>query len=562
MTTAKRWILGLALATAPCGLATAADIRWRAGGELLAVYTDNVYFESKDSQTPAVSSGGASAGGGFGLTSSTPRSEFDIGWKGSYRNFPQETNANNLEQYLVITWSTLVTQKTSFNLFENASSSPEVDNYEDRGVDQGLTVGTRARQFRNMTGLGVTTQMTPRWSFRADYAYRLLNNGEIQRPDDAPPSTADCNGGFCIPGGIVDENGDGTPDELEPTVEDLNLLDERGHTANVGFTRQLSLASDLTVSATYLHNTTTDDLFGGSTIRKSHSYGGNVVYAWWREKTGGEAPTDTTGPMDVQKQPGAPVPGTPNEPPPVTRRPGDDQPIAPLSAGSDGRPHGGIQAARVAAQRAGGVRSGRFFELPTDSLNIWCGVGVYRVTDTIGKQLEEILKPAENSETSTEYSGEVGLIRTYGRGALSAGLTHGVSTFEGLGRRETVDTNGDGTLDTEVQVPAGSAVRTTLYGSYVFTLTRASHFAFSLNATRRSGISNREFDFQNETADIGQTRVTAIGAAIGYDLQFADWGGLRVSYRYTTQDAPGTQLLSDLDYAKQTATLGMFFTTR
>ena len=55
-------------------------------------------------------------------------------------------------------------------------------------------------------------------------------------------------------------------------------------------------------------------------------------------------------------------------------------------------------------------------------------------------------------------------------------------------------------------------------------------------------------------------RITAIGAAVGYDLQFADWGGLRLSYRYTTQ--VGTKVFNDLDYDKQTATLGMFFTTR
>src|SRR5262249_1497138 len=180
----------------------------------------------------------------------------------------------------------------------------------------------------------------------------------------------------------------------------------------------------------------------------------------------------------------------------------------------------------------------------------------------------EILQPDKNSLTSTEYSAEVGLIRTYGRGAMAAGLTHGVSTFEGLGRIETVgiDSNGDGTVDNtefkQVQIPAGSAVRTTLYGSYVFTLTQMSHFAFSLNATRRVGIASREFDFQHEEADVGTTRVTALGAGVGYDLQFGEWGGLRVSYRYTTQDAPGKQLLSDLDYGKNTATLGMFFTTR
>ena len=89
MTAAKRWVLGLALTMFACGLSRAADIRWKAAAEFLAVYTDNVYFESTNSQTAPVSAGGASAGAGFGLTSSTPRSEFDIGWKGSYRNFPQ-----------------------------------------------------------------------------------------------------------------------------------------------------------------------------------------------------------------------------------------------------------------------------------------------------------------------------------------------------------------------------------------------------------------------------------------------------------------------------------------
>ena len=101
-----------------------------------------------------------------------------------------------------MTWNTLVTQKTSFNLFEYASSSPEVDNYEDRGVDQGLTVGTRARQFRNMTGVGVTTQLPPRWSFRADYAYRLLNNGNIERPPDAPPRRRSATAGSAPPGAV------------------------------------------------------------------------------------------------------------------------------------------------------------------------------------------------------------------------------------------------------------------------------------------------------------------------------------------------------------------------
>jgi len=156
MKPSQRWMMGLALAAGAARTAIAADIRWKAAGELLAVWTDNVYFEAEDSQTAPVSTTGASAGGGFGLTSSTPRSEFDIGWKGSYRNFPQETNANNLEQYLVMTWSTLLSQKSSFNFSETASSSPEVDNFEDRSVDQGLTVGARARQFRNMTSVGLT----------------------------------------------------------------------------------------------------------------------------------------------------------------------------------------------------------------------------------------------------------------------------------------------------------------------------------------------------------------------------------------------------------------------
>ena len=564
MTARTLRVLALALAASPwCGLAKAADVKWQASGELLAVWTDNVYYEAKDSQTPAVSTAGASAGGGIGLTSTTPRSDLALGYKGSYRNFPQETNANNLEQYLTLSWDTFLSQRTSFTLIEAASSSPEVDNFEDRGVDQGLTVGTRARQIRNTTGVGLSTWLTPRWSLRVDYGYRLLDNGKIQRPEGAPPTTEECNGGFCIPGGGTDTNGDGTVDEPPPSVEDLDLLDERGHAANLGFTHMLSPSSDLTFSATYLQTTTTDDVFGGSAIRRSHSYGGNVIYAWSRRRTAAVAPEEHEGPVDMATRPGAPATGaagTEGQTPPP-RRPNEEEPIAPLSAGSD-RPRGAIASARFAAQRAAGPRAGKFIQLPDDTLNVWFGVGVYRVTDTLGSQLTEILQPKENSLTSTAYSGEVGLIRTYGRGALAAGLTHGVSTFEGLGRREFVDLNGDGTLDTEVQIPAGSALRTTLYGSYVFTLTQASHFAFSLNATRRVGIASREFDFQNEEQDIGTTRVTALGAGIGYDLQFGEWGGLRVSYRYTVQDAPGKQLLSDLDYGKNTATLGMFFTTR
>lgn len=561
MTAPKRWVLGLALAGASWRLARAADVKWNVAGDFLAVWTDNVYFESNDSETPAVSTTGAELGGGVGLTSTTPRSDFTLGYKAAYRNFPQETNANNLEQYLTLSWDTFLSQRTSFTLIEAASSSPEADNFEDRGVDQGLTVGTRARQFRNTTGIGINTWISPRWSIRADYAYRLLDNGKIQRPEDAPPPT-NCNEGFCTP--PEDTNGDGTPDtpEFEPSVESLDLLDERGHAANLGFSHQLTPASDLTFSATYLHTTTTDDLFGGSTIRKSHSYGGNVIYAWTRTRTAGVVPEETEGPADVKTVPGAPgaTPATPEQTPPQ-RRPIDEQPVAPLSAGSD-RPRGGVQSARVAAQRAAGPRAGKIFLLPEDTLNLWFGVGVYRVTDTLGSQLTEILRPKEDSLTSTEYAGEIGLIRTYGRGAIAAGLTHGVSTFEGLGQREIADLDGDGIPDTEVQIPAGSALRTTLYGSYVFTLTRVSHFAFSLNATRRVGIASREFDFETETEDIGETRVTTLGAGVGYDLQFAEWGGMRVSYRYTTQNAPGRQLLSDLDYGKNTATLGMFFTTR
>ena len=624
MKPAQRWVLVLVVAALSLRAAAAADIRWKAAAELLAVWTDNVYIEADDSQTAPVDTAGASLGGGFGLTSSTPRSEFDIGWKGSYRNFPEETNANNLEQYLVLTWSTLVSQRTSFNLYETASFSPEVDNSEDRGVDQGLTVGTRAKQFRNMTGLGMTTMLSQRWSFRADYNYRLLDNGDIERPEGAPPTGVVCNPGFCVPGDldgdgtIDDQNGDGTIDDADGdgtidsvplSVENLELLDERGQTANLGITRQLSPSSDLTFSATYIHNTTTDDLFGGTMLRKSESYGGNVVYAWWRTRSGGEAPLEPTGPVDLPTPPsavqpaplpapGQPIPGeasppVPDEeqpgsggtrtqtPPPA--RPGEGQ-VAPLSAGSDGRPHGGIQAARVAAQRAAGPRSGRFFELPTDALNLWFGAGVYTVTDTLGPELVELLQPENESESSIEYSAEIGVIRTYGRGALSAGITHGVrratpglrapprgprhgvSTFEGLGRVATItdDANQDGTFQdseiTTVELPAGSAVRTTLYGSYVFTLSRVSHFAFSLNATRRSDINGQEFDSQAGNVDVNETDVTALGAAVGYDLQFADWGGIRVSYRYTTQK--GTGLLEDLDYDKNTVTLGMFVTTR
>jgi len=251
---------------------------------------------------------------------------------------------------------------------------------------------------------------------------------------------------------------------------------------------------------------------------------------------------------------------------PAVRRPGEGEPIAPLTVGSDGRPHGGVRAARVAAQRAAGARSGRFFELPVDALDIWFGAGVYRVTDTLGADLVQALQVEDDTESSIEYSGEIGVIRTYKRGALSAGITHGVSTFEGLGRVATVaeDANSDGTIEdnevTQVQLPPGSAVRTTLYGSYVFTLTRVSHFAFSLNLTRRSDINGRQFDTSAGEVDVNETRVTALGAGVGYDLQFADWGGLRFSYRYTVQR--GTELLNDLDYGRQTATLGMFITTR
>src|SRR5262249_46051679 len=173
----------------------------------------NVYFESNNSQTPAVSTAGASLGGGVGLTSTTPRSDLALGYKGSYRNFPQETKANNLEQYLTLSWDTFLSQRTSFTLIEAASSSPEVDNFEDRGVDQGLTVGTRARQIRNTTGVGLSTWLSPRWSFRVDYAYRFLDNGKIQRPEGAPPTTTECNPGFCFP---RNNNGEEPP----PSVED------------------------------------------------------------------------------------------------------------------------------------------------------------------------------------------------------------------------------------------------------------------------------------------------------------------------------------------------------
>jgi len=308
MKPSPRWLFGFALLAFSCGAACAADVRWRAAAELLAVWTDNVYFEAEDSQTPPVDTAGASLGAGFGLTSSTQRSEFDFGYKGSYRNFPEETNANNLEQYLLLTYNTLVSQKTSLNFFETASSSPEVDNFEDRGIDQGLTVGTRARQIRNMSGIGLTTQFSPRWSFRADYNYRFLDNGKIERPEDAPPTTAECNGGFCIPGTGVDADGDGTIDVDQPSVENLDLLDERGHTANLGITHQLSPRSDLTFSGTYIHNTTTDDVFGGPRLRTSESYGGNVIYAWWREKTAGLPPEEPTGPMDLPTPPSAVAP--------------------------------------------------------------------------------------------------------------------------------------------------------------------------------------------------------------------------------------------------------------
>src|SRR5262249_8615489 len=154
-------------------------------------------------------------------------------------------NANNLEQYLVLTWSTLLSQKTSFNFSEAASSSPEVDNFEDRGVDQGLTVAARARQIRNMTTVGMTTLMSQRWSFRGDYNFRFLDNGKIERPENAAPPTTECNGGFCIPG--PGGEGDGTSNTLPPiTIENLSLLDERGHTVNLGLTRQMSASSDLT----------------------------------------------------------------------------------------------------------------------------------------------------------------------------------------------------------------------------------------------------------------------------------------------------------------------------
>ena len=569
ITAAKKAVLGLALAAASAGGAWAADVRWKASGDLTAVYTDNVYYESNDSVTPEVSTTGASASGGIGLTSTTPRSEFALGYKGSYRNFPSETGANNMEQYLALTWNTFLSQRTSLSLLETASRSPEADNYEDRGVDQGLTVGTRAGQFRNTTGIGLTTRMAPRWNFRADYAYRLLNNGKIQRPDDAPPATAECNGGFCIPGSGVDTNGDGTLDEAGPTVENLDLLDERGHTASVGVSHSLTPSSDLTLSATYIRNATFDDLFGGTEIRKSHSVGGNVIYAWRRVRGGGSAPaTDVTPGADAKapRASGAGAAGgaTTDEAPAQTpvRRPGEEQPVAPLSAGSDERPRGGIQAARLAAQRAAGPSAGRVFALPTDTLNVWFGVGAYRVTDTLGRDLADILQVTDRTESSTEYSGEIGAIRTYGRGSLSTGITRGVSTFEGLGRRLVVDGNGDGTLDTVVQVPAGSSVRTTLYASYILTLTRVSHFSFSLNATRRVGIEKREFTVPGESSDVGRTSVTAIGAGVGYDLQFASWGGLRASYRYVQQHAPGTQLLSDLDFGRSTAIVGLFFATR
>jgi hypothetical protein len=574
MTAAKRSAFGIVLAAATAastsGLCLAADLRWKATGDVTAVYTDNVYYESDQSATDAVATTGGSASFGIGLTDATPRSELAFGYKGSYRNFPRETKANNLEQYLSLTWNTFLSQRVSLTLLETASRSPEADNYEDRGVDQGLTVGTRARQFRNTSGFGFNVRMAPRWSFRADYAYRLLNNGRIQRPKDAPPATAECNGGFCIPGPGTDSNGDGTIDEAVPTVENLDLLDERGHTASAGISHQLSPSSDLTLSATYIRNATLDDLFGGSTIRRSHSYGGNVIYAWKRVRGAVVSLSDETSTTETKKTPAG---GTStstsagsgeavDESQRTTqRRPTDEAPVAPLSAGSE-RPRGGIEAARHAAQQAAGPNAGRVFALPTDTLNIWFGAGAYRVTDTLGNRLATLLGATNREESSTEYSGEIGLIRTYGRGSISAGLTRGVSTFEGLGRRELVDTNGDGTAETAVQIPAGSAVRTTLYASYIFTLTRISHFNFSLNATRRSGIESREFDIQGEQADAGRSRVTAVGAGIGYDLQFASWGGLRASYRYVKQRAPGTQLLSDLDFGRSTAILGFFFTTR
>jgi hypothetical protein len=388
----------------------------------------------------------------------------------------------------------------------------------------------------------MTSKLSPRWSFRADYAYRLLNNGRIQRPADAPPSLVECTpggGGFCVP--LPDLDGDGTPDPPAPAVENLTLLDETGHTLSVGVSHALTEVSDLTASATYVTNRSADDLFGGATLHKANSAGVNVVYAWRRVKTGSHAVQDETGePVDVQ---------TP------LRRPSEEQPVAPLSAGTEGRPRGGISAARQAAQRAAGPSAGKVFALPTDTLDAWVGVGAYRVEDEFDREIVQILGTSgSRKNSSTEYSAELGMIRTYGRGSLSAGLTRGVSTFEGLGRRTLVDTDQDGTTETPVEIPLGAAVRTTLYGSYVFTLSRVSYLDASINGTRRESVE-REFDGQRAV-------VTALGAGLGYDLQFARWGGLRMSYRYTRQLAPGNQLLSDREFDSQTAFLGLFFSTR
>lgn len=187
-----------------------------------------------------------------------------------------------------------------------------------------------------------------------------------------------------------------------------------------------------------------------------------------------------------------------------------------------------------------------------DRWSVTIGVGGFRTRQDLASEAV-----GSSGNNTNDISVDLGMGRTYGKGSLAFGLARGLGTFEGLGRAVNVDADHDGTLDDRdgdgtvdiVIVPLGSATRTTVSAGYRYQFGERTNVALAANGSRKDLIG-------------GGGYIDTIGVASSYEMRFARWGGLRVSYGYTRQKTAGEEsdTLSDgRGFSNNTAQLGLFF---
>ena len=249
-----RWLFAAALSILAAGAAQAADTHWEVSGEIAAFYTDNVYFDkSRNSSSTGTSpndSPGIYATADIALMSKTPRGALEVDYRPAYNYYTQQTAANNLEHFLHADWKTGLSPKTTFELDELASYTPESTNFQGRGVDAAFTAGPRASQLLSRTKLALEVQASPRWLLTGDYTYRVLNNGSPVTPDSSGAAPVD-------------------------TI----LFDEEWHEVRFGANRSISPASSLGGRLIYTEQRFEENLFGPPTT-KTRRAGAELTYGY------------------------------------------------------------------------------------------------------------------------------------------------------------------------------------------------------------------------------------------------------------------------------------------